>query len=157
MTKYRWVKINELGCIIDKSFCTYDSENECFAVMKRAALLGECLNVGRYDTFTIRIKDGEIEVENVFLVRYTYKIETIHSDCMDSSNGHDKELVARVNNLWDTEREKFMAILCTLMERDEEEFKEFDVEFGTAYDRVHSYLMNVADNKDLEVIVKFCE
>lgn len=157
MTKYRWVKINELGCIIDKSFCTYNSESECFAEMKRAVLIRETLNIGRCDTLTIRIKDGEIEVENIFLVRYTYKIEAVHTDCMDGSNGHDKELVSRVNNLWDTEREKFMAILCTLMERDEEEFKEFDVEFGTAYDRVHSYLMNVADNKDLEVIVKFCE
>lgn len=153
MTKYRWVKINELGCVIDKSFCTYDSEDKCFEVMSRVVFMREM----RRDTLTIRIKDGEIEVENVCLVRYTYKIETIHPDCMDISNGHDKELVARVNNLWDTEREKFMAILCTLMERDEEEFKEFDIEFGTAYDRVHSYLMNVADNKDLEVIVKFCE
>ena len=156
MTKYRWVKINELGCIIDKSFCTYDSEGECFEVMKRAVFMRECLKIGRCDTLTIRIKDGEIEVENICRVRYTYKIENIHPDCMDGSNGHDKDLVARVNNLWDTEREKFMAILCTLMERDEEEFKEFDVEFGTAYDRVHSYLMNVADNKDLEVIIKFC-
>ena len=153
MTKYRWVKINELGCIIDKSCCTYDSEDKCFEVMSRVVFMREM----RRDNITIRIKDGEIEVENVFLARYTYKIETIHPDCMDGSNGHDKELVARVNNLWNTEREKFMAILCTLMERDEEEFKEFDVEFGTAYDRVHSYLMNVADNKDLEVIVKFCE
>lgn len=153
MTKYRWVKINELGCIIDKSFCTYDSEDKCFEVMKRVVFMREM----RRGTLMIRIKDGEIEVENVCFVRYTYKIEAVHPDCMDGSNGHDKELVARVNNLWDTEREKFMAILCTLMERDEEEFKEFDVEFGTAYDRVHSYLMNVADNKDLEVIVKFCE
>lgn len=153
MTKYRWVKINELGCVIDKSFCTYDSEDKCFEVMKRVVFMREM----RRGTLTIRIKDGEIEVENVCFVRYTYKIEAVHPDCMDGSNGHDKELVARVNNLWDTEREKFMAILCTLMERDEEEFKEFDVEFGTAYDRVHSYLMNVADNKDLEVIVKFCE
>lgn len=153
MTKYRWVKINELGCIIDKSFCTFDSEDKCFEVMSRVVFMREM----RRDTLMIRIKDGEIEVENVCFVRYTYKIEAVHPDCMDSSNGHDKELVARVNNLWDTEREKFMAILCTLMERDEEEFKEFDVEFGTAYDRVHSYLMNVADNKDLEVIVKFCE
>lgn len=153
MTKYRWVKINELGCIIDKSFCTFDSEDKCFEVMSRVVFMREM----RRDTLMIRIKDGEIEVENVCFVRYTYKIEAVHPDCMDGSNGHDKELVARVNNLWDTEREKFMAILCTLMERDEEEFKEFDVEFGTAYDRVHSYLMNVADNKDLEVIVKFCE
>lgn len=153
MTKYRWVKINELGCIIDKSFCTFDSEDKCFEVMSRVVFMREM----RRDTLMIRIKDGEIEVENVCFVRYTYKIEAVHPDCMDSSNGHDKELVARVNNLWDTEREKFMAILCTLMERDEEEFKEFDVEFGTAYDRVHSYLMNVADNKDLEVIIKFCE
>ena len=157
MTKYRWVKINELGCIQDQSLCVYDSEKKCFFEMARAMYIREFMHIGRRDTLTIRIKDGEIEVEDIFLVRYTYKIEAVHTDCMDISNGHDKELVSRVNNLWDTEREKFMAILCTLMERDEEEFKEFDVEFGTAYDRVHSYLMNVADNKDLEVIIKFCE
>lgn len=84
---------------------------------------------------------------------------------MDTTNGHDKNLVERINKVWDDDDKwsNIALILSALMVRDKDEIHEkigaeiflyddYDVmvkELGGAY------LMQVADNTDLRIILDF--
>ena len=89
---------------------------------------------------------------------------------MDTSNCHDEHLVDQINEKWNLFREHFRPILCALYERDAQEIYDSeaftfdpaaDVEYVRDYMKHHwedeawNYLMHIADNQDLEVIIQF--
>lgn len=88
---------------------------------------------------------------------------------MDTTNGHNPKLVAQINDLWDENKEKFKPILQALYERDEDEIFNaecFDwgmLEKGDMAIRLifewevyaYDYLQHIADDGDLETIIKF--
>jgi hypothetical protein len=87
---------------------------------------------------------------------------------MDETNGHDKDLVRDINIRWVEDREMFRPILRAMYERDAQEIfkcKEFgwddDIESVKEcmqkYWDLHAetYLKYVADDQDLEAIIKF--
>ena len=71
---------------------------------------------------------------------------------MNDTNNHNPELVNKVNEAYWTKKNDFDAILFILTGRDKEEMAENQIEKTD----VHSYLMQVADDKDLECIINYC-
>lgn len=107
-------------------------------------------------------------------------------EVMNTTNGHSAELVARINALWDRQRDRFKPILCALYERDIDEITDADsfqlpewkstpqyIKGETSGDwseynqfalecmksgwegYANNYLQHIADDGDLEVILKF--
>lgn len=87
---------------------------------------------------------------------------------MDATNGHDKDLVRDINVRWVEDHDMFRPILLALYERDAEEIYkceafEWDdgVEEVKGYMQLYwdlhapTYLKYVADDQDLEAIIKF--
>lgn len=87
---------------------------------------------------------------------------------MDATNGHAKDLVRSINVRWVEDHDMFRPILQALYERDAQEIfncKEFgwddDIEsvkecMQTYWDlHAETYLKYVADDQDLEAIIKF--
>lgn len=89
---------------------------------------------------------------------------------MDDTNGHESELVRRINDAWNKYRGEFYPILCALYARDIEEicgseafaFKanalmETNLEEMKAnWDYyAYAYLQHIADNNDLSTILHF--
>lgn len=71
---------------------------------------------------------------------------------MNDTNNHNPELVAKVNEAYWTKKNDFDAILFILTGRDRAEMAEKQIEKTD----IHSYLMQVADDKDLECIINYC-
>lgn len=88
---------------------------------------------------------------------------------MDETNGHERELVRRINKAWDEDKAKFGPILRALYKRDQQEIFEHP-----AFDRLpdypeiaaneleadwekwaFDYLQHIADNQDLSTILYF--
>ena len=91
-----------------------------------------------------------------------------YEEVMDTTNGHDPELVAKINIAWNEKREQFFPILCALYDRDAEEILNSDAWNWT--DEIESvrecmrdewdfhapnYLQHIADDTDLECILNF--
>ena len=93
----------------------------------------------------MHLADGKIVHTDAHVV----KIEDIE-DIMNTTNNHDKALVDAINNAWNEKRDDFENIVGVLMLRDEEEWDEKGVEWD-----IHSYLMQVADNQDLQCILDY--
>lgn len=72
------------------------------------------------------------------------------SPIMNITNNHDKTLVDKINKAYYQRPEDFGIIVKALMERDVEECLDKAV-----CDDIHTYLMQVADNNDLEIILNF--
>lgn len=81
-------------------------------------------------------------------------VQDLEVDIMNDTNSHNKELVNRINNLYanTAQRKHFEYIVSLLMERDREECNEKEVE-----DDIHLYLMRVADDNDLILILSILE
>lgn len=88
---------------------------------------------------------------------------------MDTTNSHDQGLVDAINVAWSIGRDKFRTILIALYDRDLKEIMDSDA-FGHQWDNTddafvylqsnwdmnaENYLMHIADNQDLETILKF--
>lgn len=100
---------------------------------------------------------------------YTWKIyET--EPLMDTTNGHDKSLVKKINDLWNSDkRYKFQYVLCALYKRDFEEIYNADSFASLPNDmrqalnnliqewdfHAYNYLMHIADDMDLETVINF--
>ena len=122
-------------------------------------------------TYDHRLKNTPDNVEVVFLqpLLYTDSIE-LTSGIMNPYNSHNVELVKQINYAWEIKKENFKHILLTLMRRDIEEMVDKNI-FGEASDveesyeelfkkcendweeYVYYYLMRVADDADLELIL----
>ena len=95
-----------------------------------------------------------------------------YEDIMDTTNGHDTELVAKINIAWNEKREMFFPIMCALYKRDIEEIMDSDAftfpwEHGYTADdaylylaenwdiETYNYLQHIADDTDLECILNY--
>ena len=108
------------------------------------------------------------------------KILDNYEEIMDTTNNHDAELVAKINEAWNTDkREQFCPILIILYHRDLDEIlksdaydfsKVLDLEGMTDEDireavfyylqdnwdiEAYNYLMHIADDLDLKTILTF--
>lgn len=106
------------------------------------------------------------------------KVEKTFYPIMTPHNAHNKDLVNKINELWNNEvnHDRFRIILVAYMQRDLEEMydwncfgeasdekteKFFDENVNTEYLNTHwedlaeYYLMRVADDADLECIIDF--
>ena len=97
------------------------------------------------------------------------KIKILDSEeIMDTTNGHDPELVEKINRAWNEKREQFCPILRCLYERDIKEIMDSDawnwtddaesVKETLHYEwdiHAYNYLMHIADDTDLKTILTF--
>ena len=123
-------------------------------------------------------KDNEdwIVVEIGFAKSDKVKILPNYEDIMDTTNGHNPELVAKINIAWNEKREQFFPIMCALYKRDNDEILASDAfadwekvskDYDTLYEymranwdiEAYNYLMHIADDWDLKAILYFlrCE
>lgn len=100
------------------------------------------------------------------------KVLSDYEEVMDTTNNHDTELVKKINDAWNTKREKFAPILIALYKRDIDEIVASDAfadwgrvrtNYGTPYEYMEenwdieapNYLQHIADDGDLKVILDF--
>lgn len=97
------------------------------------------------------------------------KIKILDSEeIMDTTNGHDPELVRKINQAWNEKREQFCPILRSLYERDIKEIMDSDAwdwtdDVESVKETLHdewdfhayNYLMHIADDWDLKAILYF--
>ena len=122
-------------------------------------------------TYDHRLKNTPDNVEVVFLqpLLYTESVE-LTSGIMNPYNAHNVELVKKINYAWEISKDNFKHILLALMKRDIVEMVDKNC-FGEAcdveesYEELYSwcekdwenyaecYLMRVADDADLELIL----
>ena len=108
----------------------------------------------------IYLKEKDIRPE--YLVDLVSYIEdNSYSDIMDTYNGHNPELVRKINAAWKKKvyHDRFVDILFAIGCRDKEEILEkFDVIIDcdeTAMDNAHEIMEGVCDDCDLETILGF--
>ena len=95
-----------------------------------------------------------------------------YEEVMDTTNGHDPELVAKINIAWNEKREMFFPIMCALYKRDNDEIlasdafadwdkvsKDYDTLYGymeANWDiEAYNYLRHIADDTDLECVLNY--
>jgi hypothetical protein len=100
------------------------------------------------------------------------KIIPGYEDIMDTTNGHNPELVAKINIAWNEKREQFFPIMCALYKRDNDEILASDAfadwekvskDYDTLYEymranwdiEAYNYLQHIADDTDLECILNY--
>lgn len=103
------------------------------------------------------------------------KVEIIpdYESVMDTTNGHNPKLVAKINVAWNEKREMFFPIMCALYKRDIEEIMSNDAfaflgkfvvwtcdevyNYLTKYWEAETpnYLQHIADDADLECILNY--
>ena len=100
------------------------------------------------------------------------KVLDASDDIMDTTNGHNPELVGKINRAWIERRADFFPILCALYKRDENEIRDSDAfgfsagiieSYGSIYEymakhwdiEAENYLMHIADDTDLKTILNF--
>lgn len=82
-------------------------------------------------------------------------------DIMDTYNGHNPELVRRINDAWKSPKynDRFGDILFALGSRDKQEIQDkFDIVIDcneTAMDNAHEIMEGVCDDLDLQTILSF--
>lgn len=65
-------------------------------------------------------------IEVGFVAEKTAKLLDDYEEIMDTTNGHNPELVDKINKMWNKNRESFFPILCALYERDIDEITDSD-------------------------------
>lgn len=101
------------------------------------------------------------------------KIIPDYESVMDTTNGHNPKLVAKINIAWNEKREMFFPIMCALYKRDIEEIINNDAfSFACASEiwspddaynyltkywetEASNYLQHIADDADLECILNY--
>ena len=101
------------------------------------------------------------------------KIIPDYENVMDTTNGHNPKLVAKINIAWNKKREMFFPIMCALYKRDLEEIMGSDAfvfagklviwTCDDAYNylakywetEASNYLQHIADDTDLECILNY--
>lgn len=107
----------------------------------------------------IHIEEKDIKKE--YLEAILSHIEST-CDIIDTCNGHDPELVRKINDAWRDDRyhDNFEGILHALLERDYEEYcDKFEVPEVTTSDyamnHAHEIMEGVCDDLDLQTILSF--
>ena len=130
------------------------------------------------------VLDSEWETTEIgFSQSDKVKILPDYEDIMDTSNGHNPELVKKINIAWNTSREQFFPILCALYKRDIKEIMDSDAFIFPKYEETmdgnasaspkytadevylylaehwdieaNNYLQHIADDTDLECILNY--
>lgn len=108
---------------------------------------------------TITLSENNIKKEYLEAI---LKWMNTRGDIMDTYNGHNKELVQKINDAWKSEkyRTRFMHILIAIAFRDSEEYIEkFDEspedDGEWAMNHAHEIMEGVCDDQDLECILNF--
>ena len=87
-------------------------------------------------------------------------VQAEHYDLMDTSNGHDKDLVMQINYAWDVAEEPFYDIVRFLVQRDMDEWEErvhnIPINKLNRREMCYQYCQNVADDTDLQTILNYC-
>ncbi len=112
------------------------------------------------DGETIWLEEKDIRPE--YLVDLVEYIKNhLYGDIMDTYNGHNNELVRKINDAWKSEKyhDLFGDILFALGCRDKQEIQDkFDIVIDcneTAMDNAHEIMEGVCDDMDLETILSF--
>ena len=105
--------------------------------------------------FKQRIHEALIEFD---CDKLSIDINVNNIDIMDTSNGHDPSLVKAINRAYIHQTEKFEEILRMLVKRDNDDIdhEEIDVSTASLDNLAHHYCQCVADDWDLEAILRFC-
>ena len=106
---------------------------------------------------TIEINEDMITTEYIVTI-----LEYAVYNIIDIYNGHDRDMVAQINDAWKSHKyvESFGYILLALLIRDKKEFEDrydTDAVLTTeyAYDHAHEIMEGVCDDWDLECILCF--
>ena len=115
----------------------------------------ECATNMLRNEFIKFYKENNFKPTNIL---YTIKEETI----MDTTNGHNADLVKKINYIWARRKEiieNLKLILTTLYRRDKLEANEKGITYNLFNDDFDSFaqvfLTNVCDDVDLEIIIDF--
>lgn len=115
-----------------------------------------------------RIKDSAYVTPEDVLLKFGKVVRFV--GLMDTTNGHDKALVRRINAAWAEDEDRFRPILCALYDRDVWEIFDSDAfawpeaadsdyiysEMSNNWEmHAYNYLMHIADDRDLEAILDF--
>lgn len=105
----------------------------------------EALEIAVEKANILSLNEAEVVSNNPCVV-YTNPLTPI----MNDTNNHNPELVGKINKAYHTNRNEFENIVALLMIRDRAECEERNVN-----NDVHTYLMQIADDTDLECILHF--
>lgn len=88
------------------------------------------------------------------------KVEAKCYGIMNTTNGHNKELVEKVNQAYNQQLGLFEEIVTLLAKRDSCEMMELGIDvfsINAEFNEIaHYYCQRVADDWDLETIIKYC-
>ena len=136
----------------------------------------DVLSVRRNDNGGLVIYGNDIDADvcdNIELtekdIKHEYLVGIInemkrnkYSDIMDTYNGHNKELVRKINEAWKDEKfhNSFSEILIALSQRDAAEFENkfgiiVEADGTWAMEHAHEIMEGVCDDQDLETILSF--
>lgn len=105
--------------------------------------------------FKQRIHDALIEFD---CDKLSIDTNVNNIDIMDTSNGHNPSLVDAINKAYNCQTERFEDILRLLVSRDHDDIDPEDIDVSTASleNLAHYYCQHIADDWDLEAIIRFC-
>lgn len=105
--------------------------------------------------FKQRIHEALIEFD---CDKLSIDINVNNIDIMDTSNGHNPSLVNAINNAYNKRTEEFEEILRMLVKRDIDDIdpEHIDVSTASLDNLAHYYCQCIADDWDLEAILRFC-
>ena len=75
---------------------------------------------------------------------------------MDFTQRHDEKLVGKINEIWNSNKQEILIKAINMfIERDYDSMADFNFYGKNDYEVCNYYLMEVADNLDLETIINF--
>lgn len=102
----------------------------------------------------------EVKVGYASVGKYHYCVDDVPNvsaiEIMDGTNGHDSNLVEKINKCYQVRRDSFRAIVKFLADRDEDDFETCDPKTADIETLCFEYCQHVADDTDLETIISYC-
>lgn len=167
--RYIWTAECNDGAFQDKSAKGFATAKEAYEDMRNAALEKMKWNT-EYDAdfkddadligYNVLFSKTRI-IHESYSGKYTYEVKYL-PDIMNTLNGHNAELVSKINDAFYDNRysEDFAVILLALLTRDMDEYeKKFDEkptltkEYAMA--NAHTILEHICDDRDLSTILVF--
>ena len=153
--RFEWHNFGEAEIVIDKTDVTLDVSAIQRDDNGNLEIYGADVDADEDITLT------EKEIKPQYLACIIECMKTKYTDIMNTYNGHNKELVRKINAAWKNEkyRDRFGDILFALGSRDKQEIQDkFDIVIDcneTAMDNAHEIMEGVCDDWDLETILSF--
>lgn len=102
----------------------------------------------------------EVKVNHASVGKYHYCVNAVPNvsdiEIMDGTNGHNSNLVEKINTCYQVRKDSFRAIVKLLADRDKDEFETCDPKTADIETLCFEYCQHVADDKDLETIISYC-